>query len=239
MQVGRAIVVDLKPIYAYTVIMISVIIADDHPLIHSGLKSLLSLPGDIDILSVATTGKDAIDLTLQFEPDVLILDVNLPDMNGDEVARQIRKSNQKTAILILTIQDDPTTVFRLLESGVTGYVLKDEAGSTLLNAVRITAQGETWLSPRIAKEVVKRALRPQITDQIPKRSNEPSPTLSVRELDILRLIALGMDNDSIARELQLTTRTIQNHVSIIYVKLGVSTRTAAVLLAIRNKWIDF
>lgn len=218
--------------------MISVVIVDDHPLIRSGLKSVLGLADDINIVAEGCSGSEAIRAAETFRPDVLILDVNLPDMNGAEAAQKIRSRGYSTAILVLTVQDDAATIMQLLENGANGYVLKDEAGAVILQAIHTVARGETWLSPRIAKEVVNRAIRlnPNNSSQISAASN--SATLSIRELEILRMIAQGLTNEEIAGHLFLTPRTIQNHVSIIYSKLGVTTRTAAALYAIRNKLID-
>ena len=134
-----------------------------------------------------------------------------------------------TAILILTIHDDSQTVFGLLESGATGYVLKDEALETLVSAVRAVAQGQSWLSPAVARQVVRRAV-----GQLPAESPQPHFSLTPRELQVFRLLAQGLDNAAIAERLVVTTRTVQNHVSNIYGKLRVASRTEAALYAIRH-----
>lgn len=220
--------------------MTTVVIVDDHPIVRAGMRAILDSARDIEILGEGVNGADALRLVDEFRPDVLALDVQLPDLNGLEVTRQLRAKGASTAVLILTVHNDPQTIFGLLESGAVGYVLKDEALETLVNAVRAAARGETWLSPAVASQVVRRAVGP----------NPPSPPfpareggmgglgfgsdLTPREVEVLRLLARGLDNTAIARELVVTKRTVQNHISNIYGKLGVASRTEAALLAIRH-----
>ncbi|MDI6768650.1 MAG: response regulator transcription factor [Anaerolineales bacterium] len=211
----------------------SVVIVDDHPIVRAGMRAILDSASDIVILGEGVNGADALRLVDKFHPDVLALDVQLPDLNGLEVTRQLREKGTATAILILTVYNDPQTIFGLLESGAVGYVLKDEALETLVNAVRAAARGETWLSPAVASQVVRRAVGgspPQAEVGVP----ESLAALTPREVEVLRLIARGLDNTAIAQELVLTKRTVQNHISNIYGKLGVASRTEAALLAIRH-----
>lgn len=210
--------------------MISVVVVDDHPVVRAGLMAVLGRTADIHVLAEGTCGQDALRLVNDLKPDVLILDLNLPDTNGIQVARQLCNQHDQTRILILTVNREYFSVVELLACGALGYVLKDEALETLANAVRAVARGENWLSPAITTQVVKRAIgkRPAT----PQRIN--SANLTPREVDVLRLLAQGFNNQSIASQLFLTTRTIQNHVSNIYSKLQVSNRTEAALFAIRN-----
>ena len=209
--------------------MTTVVIIDDHPIVRAGMRAILDSAGDIDILGEGVNGADALRLVNEHDPDVLALDVSLPDMNGVAVTRTLRQQGARTAILILTVHNDPQTIFGLLESGAVGYVLKDEALETLVNAVRAAARGETWLSPAVARLVVRRAVAGSASD-----ATEALSALTPREVEVLRLIARGLDNTAIAQELVLTKRTVQNHISNIYGKLNVASRTEAVLLAIRN-----
>jgi len=209
--------------------MTTVVIIDDHPIVRAGMRAILDSAGDIDILGEGVNGADALRLVNEHDPDVLALDVSLPDMNGVAVTRTLRQQGARTAILILTVHNDPQTIFGLLESGAVGYVLKDEALETLVNAVRAAARGETWLSPAVASQVVRRAVAGSASD-----ATEALSALTPREVEVLRLIARGLDNTAIAQELCLTKRTVQNHISNIYGKLGVASRAEAVLLAIRN-----
>jgi DNA-binding NarL/FixJ family response regulator len=210
--------------------MITVVIVDDHPVVRAGMRMVLDAADDITIVAEGASGADALRLVAQRRPDVLVLDVNLPDLNGVEVTQRLREQGTTTAILILTVHDNSQTVFGLLESGATGYVLKDEALETLVSAVRSAARGESWLSPAVARQVVRRA----VGEAAPESSEPPPIPLTPRELEVLRLLAQGLDNAAIAEQLVVTKQTVQNHVSNIYGKLEVTTRTGAALYAIRH-----
>lgn len=209
--------------------MTTVVIVDDHPIVRAGLRAVLQSAADIEIVGEGENGADALRLVADLHPNVLALDVQLPDINGLEVTRRLRQQGTSTAILILTAHDDQQTIFGLLESGAVGYVLKDEALETLVNAVRVAARGETWLSPSVAGQVVRRAVA-----GVPPGGEEALSALTPREVEVLRLIGRGLDNTAIAQELVLTKRTVQNHISNIYGKLGVSSRAEAVLFAVRH-----
>jgi two-component system, NarL family, response regulator LiaR len=207
--------------------MPTVVIVDDHPVVRAGVRTLLAAE-DITLLAEGTTGADALRLVALHHPDVLVLDVNLPDINGVEVTRRLRAQGEAAAILVMTVHDDSQTVFGLLENGVTGYVLKDEALETLANAVRAVARGASWLSPAVARQVVGRVACAGTTPP-----EVPLTPLTSRELEVLRLLAQGLDNAAIAQALVVTRRTVQNHVSNIYGKLNLASRTEAALYAIR------
>jgi two-component system response regulator DegU len=193
------------------------------------MRTVLDATADIRVIAEGTSGAEALGLVAEHRPDVLVLDVNLPDLSGVEVTRRLHAQGTSSAILILTVHQDNETIFGLLESGATGYVLKDEALETLVSAVRAAARGESWLSPTVARRVVRRAV-----GQTPAPS-EPAPLpLTPREVQVLCLLAQGLDNAAIAEQLVVTTRTVQNHVSTIYGKLGVTSRTEAALVAIRH-----
>ncbi|MBN1888409.1 MAG: response regulator transcription factor [Thermoflexales bacterium] len=213
--------------------MITVAIIDDHPVVRAGMRAVLEAAANIQVVAEGTSGADALRLVAEHKPDVLVLDVNLPDMNGLQVAQTLRQQSPQTAILVLTVYNDKQTVFGLLECGAIGYVLKDEAPETLVSAVQAAARGESWLSPAVASQVVRRAV-----EHAPAVQPIPAPgsaaDLTPRELEVLRLLALGLDNAAIAQRLVVTTRTVQNHVSAIYSKLPVSSRTEAALYAIRH-----
>ena len=214
--------------------MIDVAIVDDHPIVRAGMRAVLDAAGDIRVLAEGSTAAEALQIMEQYYPQVLVLDVNLPDDTGLEVARRLRERGHKTAILALTVQNDLQTILGLLENGATGYVLKDEALETLVNAVRSAASGETWLSPAVATQVVQYMIRQGLTvgeaaSQLPRAAK-----LTRREVEVLTLLADGLTNPAIADQLVLTTRTVQNHVSNIYSKLGVNNRTEAVLMAFRS-----
>ncbi len=209
--------------------MTSVVIVDDHPVVRAGIRAALSSTGDLRVIAEGTCGADALRLVDLHRPDVLVLDVNLPDVSGVDVTRRLCAQQATTAILILTVHDDRETVFGLLECGARGYVLKDDALETVAGAVRAVASGETWLSPGVAGQVVHRTFGTASSPAGPA----PLP-LTPRECQVLCLLAQGLDNAAIARELVVTTRTVQNFVSSIYGKLGVTSRTQATLIAIRH-----
>lgn len=210
-------------------IMTTVAIVDDHPIVRAGMRAILENEADISVVGEGVKGADALRLVNDLCPDVLALDVQLPDMNGLDVTRRLRAQGHKTAILILTAHNDQETLFGLLESGAIGYVLKDEALETLVSAVRAAAHGESWFSPAIASQVMRRAVSvPKV--EYPDILN----VLTRREVETLRLLAQGLDNTAIAEKLVVAKRTVQNHVSTIYAKLGVSSRTEAMLYAIRH-----
>jgi two-component system response regulator DegU len=214
--------------------MISVVVVDDHPVVRTGLMAVLGGAADIHVLAEGCCGQDALRLVNDLQPDVLILDLNLPDLNGTQVARQLCSQHSQTRILILTVNREYFSAVELLEYGALGYVLKDEALETLANAVRAVARRENWLSPAITTQVVKRAIGKQPMSLRRGISQINSAKLTPREVDVLRLLAQGLDNQNIASRLFLTTRTIQNHVSNIYSKLDVSNRTEAALFAIQH-----
>ena len=214
--------------------MITVVIVDDHPVVRAGMRKVLDAAADVSVLAEGDTGERALELVETHHPDVLLLDVRLPDLSGREVAQELQARETPTAVLVLTAYKDPRTVFGLLEQGASGYVLKDEALETLAEAVRAAAAGETWLSPAVASQVVDRALGDATGEAA---ASLPTP-LTPRETEVLCLLARGLDNSAIAQALTVTKRTVQNHVSSIYGKLNVDSRTQAALWAIREGLVD-
>ena len=217
--------------------MINVVIVDDHPVVITGMRMVLESADDITVVAEGNSGSEALHLVEQHAPDVLVLDINLPDKSGIEVLCQLRAQNSQTAILILTVHDDPQMVFESLENGAVGYVLKDEVLETLINAVRAVARGKNWLSPGITSHVVQRAILKQQT-RFSSKLGKAGSILTPREFQILQLLTEGLDNNSIAERLTLAKRTVQNHVSNIYSKLGVTSRIEAVLYAIHKGWVS-
>ncbi len=212
--------------------MITVVIVDDHPIVRAGMKAVLDTDPDITVVAEGKQGGDALALVQEHQPDVLVLDINLPDINGLEVTRRLNEAATRSSILILTALDDAQLIFNLLANGATGYVLKDEALEALPHAVRAAACGESWLSPSVASKVVQQAVH---RDGQPALGAEKSLNrLTPREFEILNLIAQGLDNTAIAARLVVTKRTVQNHVSNIYGKLGVDSRAEAMLLALEH-----
>lgn len=208
--------------------MITVVIVDDHPIVRAGMRAVLGAAGDMEILAEGASGADALRLAAGHTPDVLVLDVNLPDQSGVEVTRQLCAREVHPAVLILTVHRDSATVFGLLECGALGYVVKDEALETLPAAVRAVAHGQSWLSPAVASQVVRRAMGHSPV------AETGLDTLTPSERQVLALLANGLNNTAIAGHLVVTRRTVQNHVSNIYGKLGLAGRAEAVLYALRH-----
>jgi len=211
--------------------MIRVVLVDDHPVVRAGMRAVLEKAEDMLVVAEGGDGEAALRLAGEYRPEVLVLDINMPDMTGLEVTRKLRERGLAMGILILTLHSDAKTIFETLEAGANGYVLKDEALESLSIAVRAVAAGDSWLSPSVAGKVVRRAVDGKVEDIA-----EPELPLDLtpREVDVLKLLAQGMDNEAISETLVLTKRTVQNHVSNIYSKLGTSSRTGATLFAIQH-----
>lgn len=209
---------------------IRVVIADDHPVVRAGIVSLLSKEPDIHVSAEIGDGSQVERLTAQSESDILVLDVNMPGLDPIAATRSLTEQLRRLRILVLTAYDDEAHVTGLLSAGATGYLLKEEALDTLVAAIRAVAKGESWLSQRVAGRLARKAISPA-------RAAETEP-LTPREREVLRLLALSLSNDEIAHELFITKRTVQNHVSNIYDKLGLASRAEAVLYAIRHGIVD-
>lgn len=209
---------------------IRVMLADDHVLVREGTRRLLEAEPDIQVIAEAGDGISAVEQAVASEPDVLIIDVAMPGMSGIEATRRIKQQLPKVAVLALTAYDDDQYVLALLNAGAAGFLLKDVRGQELVTAVRSVHRGEAVLQPAIAV----RALRQAVSHRSPTVS---MPPLSDREMEVLREAARGLPNKDIARRLNLSVRTIHTHLGNIFAKLGVGSRTEAVLLALRRGWI--
>jgi NarL family two-component system response regulator LiaR len=210
---------------------IRVVLADDHPVVRAGIKTMLEKEPDLSVVGEIEEGTQVEALTSHWQPDVLVLDVNMPGLDPVATTRRLKEQYPALYILILTAYDDDAYVTGLLSAGATGYLLKEEALETLVAAIRAVAQGESWLSQRIAGRLARKAVARV------EGAADPGP-LTPREHEVLRLLALGLNNDEIAHSLVITRRTVQNHVSNIYGKLGLASRAEAVLYAIRHDVVD-
>ena len=209
---------------------IRVMLADDHVLVREGTRRLLEAEPDIEVVAEAGDGISAVEQAVASQPDVLIIDVAMPGMSGIEATRHIKQQLPKVAVLALTAYDDDQYVLALLNAGAAGFLLKDVRGQELVTAVRSVHRGEAVLQPAIAV----RAPRQAVSHRSPTVS---MPPLSDREMEVLREAARGLPNKDIARRLNLSVRTIHTHLGNIFAKLGVGSRTEAVLLALRRGWI--
>lgn len=205
---------------------IQVFIADDHTLFRDGLKSLLMSVQDIEVIGEAATGKDTIIRVMDLMPDVVLMDIQMPDVNGIEATRQITRQMPTIGIIILTMFEDDDSVFAAMRAGARGYVLKGADQSVMLRAIRSVANGESLFSPEIAKRLMNffSGLKPDTPENI-------FPELTDREREILHHIANGETNAEIAQTLVISLKTVRNHVSNIFNKLQVADRTQAAIRA--------
>ncbi|KAB8140101.1 response regulator transcription factor [Chloroflexia bacterium SDU3-3] len=200
---------------------IRVVIADDHGVVRKGIRELLTDEPDIAVVGEARDGHEAVDLALALRPDVVVMDIAMPELSGVEATRQICAAAPAVRVLALTAYADPPYVSGLLDAGASGYVLKTAESRDIVRAVRAVAAGQRMIDPAVA----------QIVAQHPQRS---AADLTERELGVLRLAARGLTNKQIAAELAISDRTVQNHLANIYAKLGVASRTEAVTAAIQR-----
>lgn len=203
-----------------------VLIADDHPLFRHGLTDVLEAASDTDVVGEATTGDEAVVLAESLQPDVVLMDIQMPAMNGIEATRAIVGASPQTRVLVLTMFQDDASVFMAMRAGARGYVLKDAEKDDILRAIRAVGRGEAIFSPAIASRIIDFFARNN--EAAPK---EIFPTLTEREREILHLLARSRSNADIARELMLSPKTVSNYLSNIFSKLQVADRAAAILRA--------
>jgi len=205
---------------------IRVLIADDHPLFREGLHGLLESLPDTEVVGEATTGAEVVREAKTLQPDVILMDIKMPGINGIEATRQIVAASPHISILMVTMLEDDESVFAAMRAGARGYVLKGANQAEMLRAIRAVASGEAIFAPGIAKRVLSffTAARPSVPARV-------FPELSERETELLALIAQGSTNQEIAEQLGLTLKTVRNHVSNIFSKLQVADRAQAVIRA--------
>jgi len=211
---------------------IQVILADDHAVVRQGIRRFLEDAPDISVVAEVEDGAEAIRMTQTLQPDVVVLDIRMPKVSGVEATRRIKENFPGIRVLALTAYDDDPYVFALLQAGADGYVLKTASADELIQAVRTVHRGESALSPEIASKVVQQAARGR-----PEGAADQIEALTERELDVLRLVAKGMTNREVGRELGISHRTVQGHLASVYGKLDVGSRTEAVTEALKRGWI--
>lgn len=202
---------------------IRVVVAEDHHVVRSALTSLLSKEEDFLVVGEAADGNNLMRMVEKTQPDVLLMDVQMPGHKPVEATHFLRQQYPQVRIIVLSAFDLPEYVIGLLKAGVTGYVLKDDAADTLVQAIRAVADGEQWVSPQVAKILVKSVRANRVNEAV---------KLTRRETEVLRLMAMGKTNSQIAQELFISEQTVKNHISNLFRKLGVETRVDAVLYAI-------
>ena len=202
---------------------IRLVIADDHPVVRAGLHTMLSNQPDFLLVGEASTGSEAVEQVVRLCPDVVLMDLRLPGLDGAEATAQIRAHRLTTAVLILTTYESTVDILRAIEAGATGYLLKDAQSEELVAAIRAVAQGKAVLAPNVATRLVHQVGKPA------------QKALSARELEVLVLVAQGASNKEIARTLHLSEATVKSHLLHLFGKLDVSDRTAAVTVALERK----
>jgi NarL family two-component system response regulator LiaR len=207
-----------------------ILLADDHPLLREALSQVFSSEKDMEIVGEANNGEEAVNMTSQLKPDILVMDIMMPKFDGLEASRQIKKVAPNTAILILTAYDDDNYVLGLLEAGAAGYLMKSARGQDLVEAVRAIRAGESVLHPMIIEKLLKQAMiKPP--GPVDRKIKE---LLSDREMEMLKLLATGMSNKEIADKLFLSLRTVKAHMSNIFTKMSVASRSEALVEALRK-----
>jgi DNA-binding NarL/FixJ family response regulator len=204
---------------------VRILIADDHPVFRFGLRALLESQPDMEVVKEVENGTDAVRAAQTLGPDVVLMDVNMPGLNGIEATRQITAGDANTAVLIITMFDDDT-VFTVMQAGARGYLLKGAQGDETLRAIRAVANGEVIFSPGVAEQMMAYFARGKKTDV-----DVPFPELTPREREVLELLAEGLTNSAIAEKLVLSPKTVRNLVSNIFGKLQVASRSEAIVKA--------
>ena len=205
---------------------ISVLIVDDHAVVRQGLRTFLGLQDDIDVVGEASNGAEAVEQVRRLLPDVVLMDLEMPEMDGIEATRQVRALSLRTQVIVLTSFSDNERVFPSIKAGAIGYLLKDVSPDDLVRAVQAAHRGETQLHPEVARKLI---------NEYSNRDEKRAPAgLTERELDVLRLIARGGSNRDIAEELVISEKTVKTHVSNILSKLHLADRTQAAIYALRE-----
>lgn len=214
---------------------IRLMLAEDHLLVREGTREMLDREDDMEVIAEAGDGEEAVRLADEHEPDVVVMDIAMPKLNGIEATREIKKAHPDVAVLVLTAYDDDEYIFALLEAGAAGYLLKDVSTGDLVEAIRAVQAGESMLHPTIARKVINRFSRHSEEE----RAGVPAEELTEREIEVLQLAGRGITNREIADRLSISHRTVQAHLSHIFSKLGVGSRTEAVVVALRKGVLSF
>lgn len=206
-------------------------LVDDHVLMREGIKQLLELDGSIEVIAQANNGEECLSILEKAKPQVLLLDINMPEKNGIEVLKEIKGRKLDIKVLILTVHNEVEYLLKAVDIGVDGYILKDSESSELKKAINVVLSGESYIQPKLIPFLNQRLMaRDQDKDKI--------DSLTKRELEVLSEVASGMFNKEIAISLNISERTVKNHISNIFKKIDVSDRTQAAVFAIKNDLVN-
>lgn len=212
---------------------VRVILADDHSLIRQGLRAMLDSSPEVDVVAEAENGRQLIDLVRQHFPDVVVVDIRMPDMDGIEAVRRIKKHHPQVKALMLTVHDEEAYVHEAITAGATGYLLKTISTEELVKGIVTVAEGKAMLHPSVTRQMIE-----EFAELARGRGSRTNHELSKREQEVLQLLAYGKSNKEIAKELNIGAQTVKTHVSHIFTKLGAADRTGAVALALRKGLVE-
>lgn len=210
---------------------IRIIISDDHALIREGLKQLLEFDGDISVIEEAANGEECIEKVVRYNPDVLLLDINMPKKNGIEVLENIRDRGLNQKVIILTVHNEVEYMLKAMDLSVNGYILKDSCSSEIKQAIYTVMKGEVFIQKELVPELNSKLLKRDI-------DKEKIKSLTNRELEILKLVSNGQSNKDLASALNISERTVKNHLSSLFKKIDVEDRTQAAVFAIKNDLVE-
>ncbi|MFV9510498.1 response regulator [Tepidibacillus sp. LV47] len=225
---------------------IRVLIADDHQLFREGIKRIINLEEDMEVIAECSNGEEILEQYDKDLPDVILMDINMPAMNGVEATKKVKEFFPESQVIILSIHDDEGYVFETLRAGASGYLLKDMEAMALIEAIRSVAKGNAYIHPQVAGKVVDEYRRLSNKELLHDREHEPvfvnkapdwRQILTQREMEVLQLLAEGNSNRQIGEKLFISEKTVKNHVSNILQKMDVQDRTQAVITAIKNGWV--
>lgn len=210
---------------------VKIIIADDHSMVREGLKQLLELEGDIKVIGEASDGEDCLKLLQRVVPQILLLDIDMPKINGLDVLKKIKEKKIDLKVIILTVHNEIEYLLKAVEIGIDGYILKDSDSAELREAIFTVLSGESYIQP---------SMLPMLESKIIQRNNDQAKIdlLTRRELEVLKLLSVGLYNKEIGEKLEISERTVKNHISSIFRKINVTDRTQAAVFSIKNNLVN-
>jgi len=223
--------------------LIKIALVDDHKLFREGVKRILSYESTFEVVAEADDGEEVNSLVEKYQPDVVLMDINMPEVNGIEATKELLQNNQDIKVIILSIHDDESYVTHALQTGAQGYLLKEMDTESLMEAIRVVYQGGSYLHPKVTHNLVEE-YRKLVDNQdsnngtVEIEHRKPLHLLTKRECQVLQLLSEGQSNRSVSETLVISEKTVKNHVSNILQKMNVNDRTQAVVMAIRNGWVE-